>query len=238
MGGKNTSLSSVLWNQVEVILDVSTFILNKLVINNASWGWITGVALSIFDEESLIDSLVHHNHSHVWLVGCLVVDLFDHLSELRDLLLKNHPSHSITNSISENEEVIWQCSLRIMLNKSTQGSLECSGQVLVNNLLTFLLKDPCAVVLRHLSINWGTEANNRVVTLMTNINPNNHSILGNFFREINVVQVSSKLSVNLSQNVGCNWKALLLDSSHVDYLWDNIVWIADIFIIWVKSLAS
>lgn len=107
MSRQDTSLSSELWNKIEVIILVIGIVLNNIGVDDATRWWVYQLSISIFNEESLCDSLVHNNNSDVWSCATLVVDIIDSLLELLNFVLDNLLSHGISNTISEDDEVLW-----------------------------------------------------------------------------------------------------------------------------------
>ena len=108
--------------------------------------------MSVLNKESLSNSLVDDDQCDCRFFGTLVVHHVDDLLELSDLLLDDLPSHSISDTISVDDEVIWEHSLRMSLLKCLDGLLQSFCQVGVNNLLTFLLEDLVRVVLTELLV--------------------------------------------------------------------------------------
>ena len=93
----------------------------------------------ILNEEPLSDPLVHNdNCDEGLLLGC-VIGLIDGLTKLSNLLLKYLLAHSITDTITVNDEVLRE--ITVPLSKATKRSLDCVLQLLVDDLLPFALKD-------------------------------------------------------------------------------------------------
>lgn len=111
MSRQNTTLCSILWNQIEIIFHIIILVLNNLVIDAASWRRILKVTILILYKESLCNSLIDNDKCEIGLLFSFVVGFINCFSELSDLLLKHLASHSITNTISVNDEMLW---LRVM----------------------------------------------------------------------------------------------------------------------------
>lgn len=73
------------------------------------------------------------------LLGGSVVDFFNGLSELRDFMLKNLGSHSISNTISVDDEVVWVEFLGVPVAIASQSELQSICELLSHNFLTSFL---------------------------------------------------------------------------------------------------
>lgn len=174
-------MSSILWNQVEVILIVGVSVLYNSSVNQASRRRILKSSALILNKESLSDALVHNDNSDERLLGSFVVGLSDSILELGYLSLENLTSHSITDSVSVDDEVTRK--LALLLLESIECTLDGALEVLVvNYLLAFLLYHLLRVVLTHLTVDGGTEANDGLGTRVTDIDSNQHSVRGYFLR--------------------------------------------------------
>ena len=58
----------------------------------------------------------------------------------------------------------------------------------------------------------GTESNDTLLSLVTNIDSNKHSLLGDLAAEVEAPQVSSELGVDLSEDVDVDPVVVFLDS--------------------------
>lgn len=85
--------------------------LNKSVVNYTAGRWIGKSTIWIFDEKPLSNSLVDNDESHFWDSLGFVVQILDDLPELTDLLSEYLFSHSIANTISEDNEVLREFSI-------------------------------------------------------------------------------------------------------------------------------
>lgn len=86
--------------------------------------------------------------------------------------------HGVTNSISVDEDMVWELTV-VVLSEGLEGTLkvllEHSG---TDNLLTLLtLRASLSVVLAHVLIVCGTESDDALLTLVTDVNSNEHGLL-------------------------------------------------------------
>lgn len=90
----------------------------------------------------------------------------------------NLSSHGIADSVSVDENVVWQISI-VMISEG----LECTLEIFLKNtraddLLSFLALRAClSVVLAHMFVVGCTESNDTLLTLVANINTNKHCLL-------------------------------------------------------------
>jgi len=133
------------------------------------------LAILAHDEESLADSFVHNDHGDFWLGSGLVVKLADGVLELRNLFPQHLVTLGITNTIAVNHEVGW-VSLVFLAEGLDRFAKELIHLVF-DNLLTFPLDDVVAVVLTHLRVDRGREADYRLSTRVADIDTNQHRLL-------------------------------------------------------------
>ena len=107
MNWSNTSLSGLLWHQVEVELLITIVVLDQLRVDDASRLRVVSLTISTSDEHSLVDSLVHDNKSDWRWTTDLVVEWLEGFLELSNLLLNDLVSHLGTDSISVDEDFGW-----------------------------------------------------------------------------------------------------------------------------------
>ena len=87
-------------------------------------------------------------------------------------------SHGVSDSISVDENVVWQFAIVVV----TEG-LECALKVFLQNtraddFLSFLALWTClGVVLAHVFIIGGAEANNTLLALVADVDTNEHRLL-------------------------------------------------------------
>ena len=101
------------------------------------------------------------------------------LVELLELVADDLSSHGIANSVSVDEDVVWELALVVVAE-----GLECALEVFLENtgaddLLALLALRTClGVVLAHVLIVGGAEANDALLALMANVDADQHRLLG------------------------------------------------------------
>lgn len=121
VSGQDASLSRVLRDQVEVIVLQVVLILDHLLINERALRRILEDSV-LLNKESLSDPLVDDDDCHEGLFLGLVVGLINGCLELRYLLKKNLASHSITNTISIDDEVFRV--VLVLVSETAKSSLD------------------------------------------------------------------------------------------------------------------
>jgi len=155
MSWKSASLSGFAGGHIEVkvLLQVLTSMLNQFFVNYAPRGWVNWSSFVVFHKESLGYSFIDDHHSNLRNFRTLIFDYFCYNSlKLRDLLLKDYVSHSITYTISENDKVGWDL-LSVVSSKCSNSSFNTRLHLLADNFLSFLLDDVIRIILTHSSIN-------------------------------------------------------------------------------------
>lgn len=141
VGWRHTSLSCLLRNQEEIEALVVLLVLNEVGIDDAARLWVLHAsAVWSLDKHPLVDSLVDYDQSDWWDSCDGVVDRLQHLLELRDLLLNDLISHSLTNTISVDDDLRWKIAL-ILIRKALDGVDHASIEILFHNLLILCLDD-------------------------------------------------------------------------------------------------
>ena len=80
--------------------------LHEALVDDAAARWIVEPTCSfIFQEEALVDSLVHHYESDLWSLSVLWVKLTYRFLELRDFNPDHCVALGVTHSITEDDEV-------------------------------------------------------------------------------------------------------------------------------------
>ena len=80
--------------------------LHEALVDDAAARWIIKSTCSlIFQEEALVDSLVHYDKSDLWSLGILWIELTNCFFELRDFYPDHCVSLSVAHSITEDDEV-------------------------------------------------------------------------------------------------------------------------------------
>lgn len=118
--------------------------------------------------------------------------------------------------------MIWELSVVIVspgLESALEVLLEHTG---ADNFLTLLaLRTSLGVVLAHVLVVGSTEADNALFSLVANIDTTKHGLSGNFRAEVEPPEVTSKLGVDLSQDVDVDPVVVLLDGLSGDELGDD-----------------
>ena len=199
----DTALVRCCRSQVEIKWVLWTVTLHQMLVDKTAWRGVWQVTIAILDKEPLRDSFVHNDDSNLRVGQCFVhVNSLYSIFKLGYFVLKHLVSLCITNTVSVDHNVRRPLVLVVLLE-----SFDCSNDRLAhvdcNNLLALFLNKVLAVVLGHFFVDACREANNRVRTRVANINSNKHSsFLVKDLRELQIVQITSRLTVNLLQNVG------------------------------------
>jgi len=114
MNWGDTSLSGLLWNQIEVELISSIVVLDELGVNNTSWLRILSFSISTCNKHSLVDSFVHNDQSDWRWSTDLVVERFESFFELANFLLNNLVSHLSTDTIPVDNNLGWLLSIVVV----------------------------------------------------------------------------------------------------------------------------
>jgi hypothetical protein len=138
-------LSCKLRDKIEVVLSHVVLVLDHARVNQRPRRRVLKAPLSVLDEETLSDALVHNDDSDEGLLLGRVVGLIDGLPELVDLLLEDLFPHGITHSVSVDDEVLWIITMSLL--EAPKRTLDGVFQLLVDNLLSLALHDALRVVL-------------------------------------------------------------------------------------------
>ena len=164
--------------------------LDQAFVHDAAIGWVHQVATGILDEESLRDTFVDDHQGYLGLLANLVVDLGKCLAELSNLSVDDLVSHSITHSITEDNEVCRQIPL-VVLTEDVDSFLERLFHLHLNDLLALSLNYVLTVVLAQLWVSACCKADDRAWTGVANIDSNQHgSHLVHGFGESQMEQVA------------------------------------------------
>ena len=106
-----------------------------------------------------MDSFVHHNDCDSRLISLVSVELPNSIFQLRDFTVQHLVALSITDSISEDDEVCWEVSAVVLLEHLNRIFAELS-HFRLDDLLALALHQVVAEVLRHLFVGGSREANN------------------------------------------------------------------------------
>jgi hypothetical protein len=204
MNWSDTSLSGLLWHQVEVELLIAIVVLDKLRVDDASWLRVVGLTISASNEHSLVDSLVHDNKSDWRWATDLVVEWSESFLELSDLLLNDLVSHLSTNSISVDQDLGWLFTFVVQL-KAFNGFNQASVEVFFDKLLVLGLDDDVRVISGLVGICGGNKSNDTLLTCVTNIDTDDHDLfLDHKLWPFHSQGLSSKLGVDLLHDIGGN----------------------------------
>jgi hypothetical protein len=89
--------------------------------------------------------------------------------------------HRVANTVSVDEDVIWKLAV-VVVSECLESALEVFLEnTRTDDLLSFLALRAClCVVLAHVLVVGGTEANNTLFSFVANVNTYKHGLLGNF----------------------------------------------------------
>ena len=125
-------------------------------------------------EHPLVDSLVDYYKSHSGQVHLVVELLHDNL-KLRDLLVEDVISHSLSDSISVDDDLVWQ--LLVPGLEALKGLSHADIKLLLDNLLTLGLKNDIGIVLGVEIVGGGSETYNGLSSSMAHINTDDHNLI-------------------------------------------------------------
>lgn len=150
-------------------------------------------------EHSLIDSFVNNNKSNRWNAQ-LVIRILENLLELRDLFFNNFISHSFSNTVSVNDDLVWKLIVSSLV--AIKSLLHGLIKLLLNNFFTLALQDDVRIVLSKKIVSGSCEPNNRLSTSMADVNSNyHHLIFSHELRHSHLDRGSSDLCVDLLHDV-------------------------------------
>jgi len=204
MSWSDASLSGLLWYQEEVKALVVILVLHKLIVNDATRLWIRCLSMTVLNEHPLVDPFVHNNKGNGWHWE-FVVERLNCLLELGDFLGNDLVSHLLSYSISVDDDFGW-INPFVLFTKGFNGVHQTSIKVLFDNFLILLLDNDVREVRGALSIGWGCETNNRLLTSMTHIDTNDHdSLLLHELRELDPDRLTANFCVDLLHDVWGHW---------------------------------
>ena len=158
-------------------------LLDEAVVHVGALRRVSDAGVGAHLEESLSDSLVYDDQGvlreHRLLGRVEAVLLLHDLVELLELVADDLSPHGIANSVSVDEDVVWELALVVVAE-----GLECALEVFLENtgaddLLALLALRTClGVVLAHVLIVGGAEANDALLALMANVDADQHRLLG------------------------------------------------------------
>lgn len=161
------------------------------MVHEGSLGRVEDFCLALLLEEALAHSLVHENQSDVRVL-CLTVYFLDDLLQLVKLVMNDLLSHGIANSVSVHKDVFRHRATIVVFVRLKGVDEVVQQNLLGNDLLTLdLLGTSLGVVLAHMLIVRSAETNDRLFSLMADINSNEHSFLRNFRVEVHSPQITT-----------------------------------------------
>jgi hypothetical protein len=157
--------------------------------------------LSVDNEERLDDALVHDQEGKLGFGGGLVVVFVAGLLELNDLTVNNLDTLSRTDTVTENDDVGGEGVL-VFRGEDIDSLLQALLYLSVDHLLSLLLDNEVRVILRHLLVDGGGKADDRVASRVAHVDTNQHGFHGvHLLREFEVVEITSHFRVDLLQDV-------------------------------------
>jgi len=216
--------------EIELAID-HLALFNEALIDVGTLGRVVneGLVLRILCllEETLAHALVHNNQSdlrahslvRIWVESVHTILLFDDGIKLLELKIDNLLTHGITDTISVNKDVLWHLS-SVKFTISRERALEIVRKhSRRNNLLALLwLRRGLCVVLAHVLIVGSTEANGRLLALVTDIDTDKHGAVRDFLTELHAPEITTEFSVHLTDDVKENAVVVLLNSTVSDKL--------------------
>lgn len=158
VGWSLTSLGALDWDKEKIELFLSRAAgFDKVTVDDATTGRVVEAVVAIHDKEVLDDALVDNHKSNLGLDSCLVVHLIAGLGELSDLGVNDLLALSGTDTVTVDDDVSWEVVL-VVLGKLFNAFLECSLHLGGHNFLTLLLHEEVRIVLTHLFVVRGDEA--------------------------------------------------------------------------------
>ena len=100
----HAALSGLLRHKEEVEAEVVVLVLDKPVVDDASWRWVVD-SRAVLDEHPLVDALVDDHQSDWGRPGGSVVEAAEHFSELGDLLLDDLVAHALADTIPVDDDL-------------------------------------------------------------------------------------------------------------------------------------
>ena len=153
-----------------------------------------------------------------------VVFVSQNLLQLLKLEVNDLLAHGIANTVTINENVVWKGSaivLTVCLKGTSEVLLEDVGR---DNFLALLsLRTGLSVVLAHILVIGGNKTNDALLSLVADINTDKHGLVGDLLAEVHAPEVTSELSIDLTNNVQVNAVVISINSLACNELRDNWV---------------
>lgn len=167
----------------------------------------------------------------------MVVERSKSFLELDDLLLDDLVSHLLTNSISVDDDLVWELTL-VMVSELIASGDDASVQLGLDELYVLGVDDDIVVVSGLSLVGGGTEPDHRFLTSMADINTDDHDLLLHERRPLHSERLSSELGVDLLHDVGCNREVDLLGCELLDALTQDAKLREHLLDAWVVALSA
>jgi len=213
VGWFHTALGHGVRHKEEVEATVNHLrLFNEALVNIGALGWVVNEGLSVLVrllEEALAHSLVHDDQGDLgWLELVLLLVLGKAVLILNDLVqlfqfkVDDLLAHGVANTVTVDENMIGHLTL-VELAVALERALEVVRQNRArDNFLAFLrLGTGLRVVLAHVLVIGGTEADGALLAFVANVNAHKHGLVRDFWPEGHSPQVATELGVHLSDDV-------------------------------------
>jgi hypothetical protein len=209
------SLGHRVRNQEEIKGSVDDLrLLNETVINVGTLWRVSNGSVHALLEESLSHTLVDNNQGMLWQwrwIICFVL-LLDDLTELFKLVTDYLSSHGIADTVSVDENVIWKGTVVVISKRLESGFKVVLKHARADDFLALLALGTCLrIVFAHVLIVCCAETNDTLFTLMANIDSDEHRLWRDFRTEVKTPKISTKLCIDLSQDIDVDPVVVLLD---------------------------
>lgn len=217
MGGLHSSLGHGVRHQEEVKGAVYYLrLLHEAFVNIGALRRVGDACVGTNLEESLPNSLVDDDQGVLWqrwLFGWVkAILLLHYLRELLKLVGDDLGPHRVTNSISVDEDVVWELAL-VVVSECLESALEVLLEhARADDLLTFLtLRARLSIVLAHMLIIGGAEANDALLALVADVDTDEHGLSRDLSAKVEAPEVTTELGVDLPEDVDVDPVVVLLD---------------------------
>lgn len=167
-------------------------------------------------------------------VSVLVFHL-DNLVELLKLVPDDLSSHGVSNTISVDDDVIWEGAV-VVVSECFERLFEVILEhARADDLLTLLaLRTRLGVVLCHVFIVGSTKTDNTLFTFVANINTDKHGLFRDLWSKVKAPEVTTKLSIDLSEDIDVDPVVVLLKNLTGNKLGDN--WSIGVYLVLKSSV--
>lgn len=235
MNWSDASLSGQLRDQEEVEALVAIIVLDKVGIDDRSWLRIDCSPIFLA-EHPLVDPLVDDDKGDWRRSRRLVVKRFQSILELLDLFGNDLISLLLTNTISVDQELVWQFTTMFDL-EGLDGAEDASIKLYFDKLLTLWVDDHVTVVFGLSLIGGGSETDHRLLSSMADIDTNDHDLLLHELWPFHSKGLTSHLGVDLLHDVGGYRQVDLLGSILSDTLGQDATFREDLLDIRILVLS-